>query len=71
VVERATLISALGELTDLEREAVLLVAWDGLRNAEAARVAGCSQRAFEVRVSRARARLARLMNAHVAAEGST
>jgi RNA polymerase sigma-70 factor (ECF subfamily) len=71
VVERDALISALAELTDLEREAVLLVAWDGLRNAEAARVAGCSQRAFEVRLSRARARLARLLQTTVAVEGTT
>ena len=59
VVERDALVGALGELTDLEREALLLVAWDGLTNAQAARVAGCSQRAFEVRLSRARARLTR------------
>jgi RNA polymerase sigma-70 factor (ECF subfamily) len=70
VVERDGLLSALAELTDLEREAVLLVAWDGLRNADAARVAGCSQRAFEVRLSRARARLARLIQTPVSVEGT-
>lgn len=59
VIERATLVSALAELTELEREALLLVAWEGLSNADAASVAGCSQRAFEVRLSRARARLSR------------
>lgn len=62
VVERDALLAGLGELSDLEREALLLVAWDGLRNADAARVAGCSQRAFEVRLSRARARLNRSAN---------
>lgn len=36
-----------------------MVAWDGLSRAAAAQVAGCSQRAFEVRLSRARARLTR------------
>jgi RNA polymerase sigma factor (sigma-70 family) len=70
VVERDALISALGELTDLEREAVLLVAWDGLTNTEAARVAGCSQRAFEVRLSRARARLTRAASTNASVGGT-
>jgi RNA polymerase sigma factor (sigma-70 family) len=61
VVERDTLLAALGELTDLEREAVLLVAWDGLSGRDAAEVAGCSVRAFEVRLSRARARMTRAL----------
>lgn len=59
VIERDAMLTALAELTELEREAVLLVAWDGLTNRGAAQVAGCSVRAFEVRLSRARARLAR------------
>ena len=54
------MLAALGELTELEREALLLIAWDGLSNGAAAAVAGCSVRAFEVRLSRARARLTRL-----------
>ncbi|MGI8679167.1 MAG: sigma factor-like helix-turn-helix DNA-binding protein [Jatrophihabitans sp.] len=62
VVERATLIDALAQLTEAEREALLLVAWDSLSNRDAATVAGCSQRAFEVRLSRARARLARALD---------
>jgi RNA polymerase sigma-70 factor (ECF subfamily) len=36
-----------------------LVAWAGLTAADAARVAGCSTHAFEVRLQRARARLRR------------
>jgi RNA polymerase sigma-70 factor (ECF subfamily) len=63
VVERSTMLAALAELTELEREAVLLVAWDGLTNRDAARVAQCSVRAFEVRLSRARARLTRALAA--------
>jgi RNA polymerase sigma factor (sigma-70 family) len=59
VVERAHLLEALTALSDLEREALLLVAWDGLSGPDAAKVAGCSLRAFEVRLSRARARLTR------------
>lgn len=61
VIERATAVAALAELSNLEQEALLLVAWDGLSNADAAVVAGCTQRAFEVRLSRARARLTRQM----------
>jgi RNA polymerase sigma factor (sigma-70 family) len=60
VIERSTMLAALDELTELEREALLLIAWDGLSNGAAAAVAGCSVRAFEVRLSRARARLTRL-----------
>jgi RNA polymerase sigma factor (sigma-70 family) len=61
VLEREAVLAGLADLSGLEREALLLVAWDGLSNADAARVADCSQRAFEVRLSRARARLARAM----------
>lgn len=59
VLERESLLAALAELTAREREALLLVAWDGLSSSDAAAVAGCSVRAFEVRLSRARARLTR------------
>jgi RNA polymerase sigma-70 factor (ECF subfamily) len=36
----------------------MLVAWEGLGSAEAARAAGCSRPAFAVRLHRARKRLA-------------
>ncbi len=49
---------ALGRLSDSSREALLLVAWDGLSAARAARAAGCSRATFAVRLHRARARLA-------------
>jgi RNA polymerase sigma-70 factor (ECF subfamily) len=62
ILERETMFTALADLTELEREALLLVAWDGLGNRDAARVAGCSVRAFEVRLSRARARLTHTMS---------
>lgn len=61
LLEREQMITALAELTDLEREALLMVAWDGLTSTQAAQVADCSVRAFEVRLSRARARLSRAM----------
>jgi RNA polymerase sigma factor (sigma-70 family) len=54
----AELASALGALSDREREALLLVAWDGLSASDAARVAGCSAAAFRVRLHRARRRVA-------------
>lgn len=54
---RKEAIEALRSCTESEREAVLLVAWDGLSTADAASIADCSQRAFTVRLSRARSRL--------------
>jgi RNA polymerase sigma-70 factor (ECF subfamily) len=60
---RAEMLAALEQLSTAEREAVLLVAWDGLSSSDAAMVAGCSPHAFEVRLSRARARLNRILSA--------
>ena len=57
VTERAVVLAALAALTSKEREALLLVAWDGLSAADAARVAGCSVPTFQVRLYRARRRL--------------
>jgi RNA polymerase sigma factor (sigma-70 family) len=52
------LADALMALTEREREALLLVAWDGLPSRDAAVVAGCSTAAFRVRLHRARGRVA-------------
>jgi RNA polymerase sigma factor (sigma-70 family) len=52
------LAEALRSLTAPEREALLLVAWDGLTPAEGAIAAGCSAAAFRVRLHRARRRVA-------------
>jgi RNA polymerase sigma-70 factor, ECF subfamily len=49
---------ALGRLSEASREALILVAWQGLSGARAARAAGCSRATFAVRLHRARARLA-------------
>lgn len=49
---------ALEQLTEAQREAVLLVAWDGLTPRQAAKVLGCSQTALAVRLHRARRSLA-------------
>lgn len=69
VHERDSVLRALEQCTRAEREALLLTAWDGLPPAEAAAVAGCSVRAFTVRLHRARARL-RAAHAAEAAPGS-
>ncbi|MFD6133752.1 RNA polymerase sigma factor [Isoptericola sp. NPDC060257] len=45
-VERDALLRGLARLGEREREAILLVAWDGLAPADAADVAGCSTAAF-------------------------
>jgi DNA-directed RNA polymerase specialized sigma24 family protein len=52
------LAGALAGLSPREREALLLVAWEGLEPARAARAAGCSPAAFRVRLHRARRRVA-------------
>lgn len=57
VADRAELLEALSQLTPLEREALLLTAWDGLSARQAARVAGCSSSTMHVRLYRARRRL--------------
>lgn len=51
------LSSALSGLSERDREAVLLVAWEGLTPAEAAAVLGITATAFSVRLHRARRRL--------------
>lgn len=57
VTERAAVLGALAALTLKEREALLLIAWDGLSPVDAARVAGCSVPTLHVRLFRARRRL--------------
>lgn len=57
MIERERYLEALATCTRPEREALLLVAWEGLSLAEAAAVADCSVRAFTVRLSRARGRM--------------
>jgi RNA polymerase sigma factor (sigma-70 family) len=53
--------SALVALGPKEREAVLLVAWEGLTPQQGARAAGCTAVAFRGRLHRARRRLARTL----------
>jgi RNA polymerase sigma factor (sigma-70 family) len=62
VLGRTHLAEALDQLSERDREAILLVAWDGLSNAEAARVVDCSRSTFAVRAFRARSRLLKYLS---------
>lgn len=53
---RAVLVAAFTALEDEDRELLLLVAWEGLANAEAASALGLSRNAASVRLHRARTR---------------
>jgi RNA polymerase sigma-70 factor, ECF subfamily len=68
VGEAELMRAALGRLSERDREALMLVAWEGLETARAARAAGCSRPTFAVRLHRARARLAAEVHS---LEGST
>ncbi|RLV47759.1 RNA polymerase sigma factor [Nocardioides mangrovicus] len=57
VAERDSCLRLLGELTEVDREALLLIAWEGLSARQAAVVLGITPNAFSVRVHRARSRL--------------
>ena len=62
-LDRLIAIKALAALTETDREALLLVAWDGLTTREASAVVGCTRSAFAVRLFRARSRLRDLLSA--------
>jgi RNA polymerase sigma-70 factor (ECF subfamily) len=53
----AELAGAIAQLTSSQQEALLLIAWDGLSEREAALALGCSRAAFAARLHRARARV--------------
>jgi RNA polymerase sigma-70 factor (ECF subfamily) len=52
---------ALATLKPIDREALLLTAWEDLSIDRAARAAGCTQATFHVRLHRARKRLAKAL----------
>lgn len=54
----AAVLGALAELAPTDRDAITLIAWDGLTAEEAATVLGCSRSTFYVRFHRAKKRLA-------------
>jgi RNA polymerase sigma factor (sigma-70 family) len=60
---------ALLALSETEREALLLVAWEGLTPAQAAHALGCSGPTFRARLHRARRRLERTLTPIAPLEG--
>lgn len=60
------MLRALHALGEWEREALLLLHWEGLANRDAASVMGCAVPVFTLRVHRARRRLARALDLSVA-----
>lgn len=56
-VERSAALDALASLPTIDREALLLVTWDGLTTEQAAAVLGCRAGALRTRLHRARQRL--------------
>jgi RNA polymerase sigma factor (sigma-70 family) len=59
IADDPRLARAFARLTPAEQEALRLTAWEGLESRAAAAAAGCRPNAFAVRLSRARAHLAR------------
>ncbi|RKS10697.1 RNA polymerase sigma-70 factor (ECF subfamily) [Nocardiopsis sp. Huas11] len=57
VIERSGALEALSRLTELERELVMLVTWEGLDCRQAAAVVGCAHVTARARLHRARKRL--------------
>lgn len=56
-LERAAVLSALGQLSRQNREILFMTVWDGLSQKDAAAVLGCSVPTFAVRLHRARRKL--------------
>ena len=63
VVDRQVMVRAWAQLGPDDREALALSCWDGLDAAQAAQTLGCTPMAFRARLSRARRRLAALVDA--------
>lgn len=55
--ERAEALRVLAAMPEQDREALLLVAWEGLTTEQAAEVLGCRPGTFRMRLHRARARI--------------
>jgi RNA polymerase sigma-70 factor, ECF subfamily len=58
-------LAALAALSEVEREVLMLAAWEELSSAEAARVLGCSATAYRLRLHRARKRLRERLDSRV------
>lgn len=61
--ERREVLRALSAMREKDRETLLLVAWEGLEPAQAAKVLGVSPNTFSARLSRARRRFQRALAA--------
>ena len=61
-LDRDTMLRGLAAMSEEQREALLLVAWDGLSAGQAAAVLGVSTATFHVRLYRARKRLEALVD---------
>lgn len=61
-LDRDTMLRGLAAMSEEQREALLLVAWDGLSPGQAAAVLGVSTATFHVRLHRARKRLEALVD---------
>lgn len=61
LITREGALAALARLTEFQQEVLLLIAWDGLSQREAAAVLGCSRGAVALRLHRARKRLERAL----------
>lgn len=59
---RVEALAAMQELSELDREVLMISAWYDLTAMQAARVLGCSPAAYAVRLSRARKRLRALLD---------
>jgi RNA polymerase sigma factor (sigma-70 family) len=69
VTARHTALAALSDLSETDRELVLLVCWEGLDVRQAAAVAGCSRPAAAMRLHRARRRLQRSLGTELIPAG--
>jgi RNA polymerase sigma-70 factor (ECF subfamily) len=61
LAERERALAALAGLSELQREVLLLIAWDGLSQREVAAALGCTRGAVALRLYRARASLRKAM----------
>lgn len=69
--EAAEVLQAMGELSEEDRELLLLVSWEELSPAEAARVLGISSLAARSRLHRARRRLRTLLEQNESMAGQS
>jgi RNA polymerase sigma factor (sigma-70 family) len=67
--DRVAAVEALARLRPLDREVLLLAAWDGLTHRQIAAMFGCSENAVSIRLHRTRRRLAEELDEQFAQSG--